>query len=174
MSPETAGHKIYSPFSSPFLLATAAQRRYVKDSSTGGNMSGEHNRTIKERRSAHRWSATERRRGGDRREGAHKDFARALPGKFLDMHGTPRERILYLVSEHCRGCDESLQADLAQALLPTLHAVVSLDGGEISEEHRLACEAAVDKCVQQNELETGRWETACMKEPEESEKGRTD
>ncbi len=52
------------------------------------------------------------------------------------MHGTPRERILYLVDEYCRGCDESLQVDLAQALLPTLQAVVSLDGGEISEEQR--------------------------------------
>ena len=99
-------------------------------------MPGEQNRTIKERRSAHRWSATERRRRGDRSEGAHKDFARALPGRFMNMHGTPRERILYLVDEYCRGCDESLQVDLAQALLATLQAVVSLDGGEISEEQR--------------------------------------
>jgi hypothetical protein len=85
------------------------------------------------------------------------------------MHGTPRERVLYLVSEYCRGCDDSLQVDLAQALLPTLQTVIAIDGGVVSEEHRLACEAAVERCVKQNELETGRWDTACVEDPEEPE-----
>ena len=80
------------------------------------------------------------------------------------MHGTPRDRVLFLVGEYCRGCDESLQVDLAQALLPVLQAIVTFDGGEVTEEHRLACETAVTKCVKQNELETGRWDTACREE----------
>lgn len=83
------------------------------------------------------------------------------------MRGTPRERVLYLVSEYCRGCDESLQIDLAQALLPTLQSVASLDGGNISEEHLLACEAAVEKCVKHNEMQTGRWDTACLEDSEQ-------
>jgi hypothetical protein len=83
------------------------------------------------------------------------------------MHGTPRERVLYLVSEYCRGCDDSLQIDLAQALLPTLQSVAGLHGGEISEEHLLACEAAVERCVMHNELETGRWDTACTEDLEQ-------
>jgi hypothetical protein len=127
------------------------------------------NRTIKDRRSAHRWSAAERRRGGDRREGAYKAFARALPDRFLKQHGTPRERVLYLVSEYCRGCDDSLQVDLSQALLPTLQTVVGVEGGVVSEEHRLACEAAVERCVKQNELDMGRWDTACLEDPDEPE-----
>ena len=85
------------------------------------------------------------------------------------MLGTPRERVLYLVCEYCRGCDESLQIDLAQALLPTLQSVARLDGGEVSEEHLLACEAAVERCVKYNEMQTGRWDTACVEEPESSE-----
>jgi hypothetical protein len=88
------------------------------------------------------------------------------------MRGTPRERVLYLVSQYCRGCDEALQIDLAQALLPTLQAVVSLDGGEVSEEHRQACEVAVGRCVKQNELTTGRWDTACVEDPERSESNK--
>ena len=129
-------------------------------------MSNTHDRTIQDRRTARRWTSKERRRGGDRRDGAYKEFARQLPNRYLEMRGTPRERILYLVSEYCRGCDESLQIDLAQALLPILQTVVTFDEGEVTEEHRLACEAAVAKCVKRNELETGRWDTACREMPE--------
>ena len=123
-------------------------------------------RTVKERRHHKRWAATERRQGGDRREGAYRDFARKLPAEFSNMHGSPRERVLHLVNQYCRGCDESLRADLAQALLPTLQAIGTLDGGVVSEEHQQACEAAVERCVRQNELDTGRWETACVEDPE--------
>jgi hypothetical protein len=124
-------------------------------------------RNVKERRRHKKWSATERRHGGDRRDGAYSDFARKLPAEFTNMHGSPRERVMRLVNQYCRGCDEKLQADLAQALLPTLQAIVTLDGGMISEEHRQACEAAVERCVNKNELATGRWETACTDDEEQ-------
>ena len=129
-------------------------------------MTGTDERDIKERRRGKKWSATERRQGGDRRDGAHRDFARKLPSEFTNMLGSPRERVKHLVNLYCRGCDESLKADLAQALLPTLQAIVTLDGGEVSEEHRQACETAVESCVRQNELNTGRWETACTNDQE--------
>ena len=132
-------------------------------------MPNTNDRTTKDRRSVRRWTSEERRKGGDRRDGAYREFARQLPNRYLEMAGTPRERVLYLVSEYCRGCDESLQIDLAQALLPILQTVVTFDGGEVTEEHLLACEAAVAKCVKQNELETGRWDTACQEETEETE-----
>ncbi len=96
-------------------------------------------------------------------------FARQLPDEFMNMHGNPRERVLSLVKRYCRGCDELLQADLAQALLPTLQAIVALDGGKIHEEHRQECEAVVKECVRQNELATGRWGTACVECPEQSQ-----
>ena len=121
-------------------------------------------RTDKERRHGKKWSATERRRGGDRRDGAYRAFARKLPAEFIHLHGSPRERVIHLVNQYCRGCDESLKADLAQALLPTLQAIVKLDGGLVSWEHQEACEAAVEHCVRQNELDTGRWETACAED----------
>jgi len=124
-------------------------------------------RISNERRSARRWSRVERRKGGDRRGEAYKEFARALPARFLMMHGTPRERVLYLVNEYCCGCEESLKVDLAQALLPTLQAVVHQPRREISEEHMRACELAVERCVRQNEMETGRWDTPCMDNPGE-------
>jgi hypothetical protein len=132
-------------------------------------MSETADRTPEDRRWARRWSLHERRQGGDRRNDAYKSFARQLPEKFLEMQGPPRDRVLCLVSQYCRGCDESLQIDLAQALLPTLQAIVRLDGGVVTEEHRLACEAAVGRCVQQNELATGRWITACGDGAEQSE-----
>jgi len=132
-------------------------------------MADQHFRKAKERRTAHRWSLSERRSGGERRDGAYKEFARALPARFLKMNGTPRERVLYLVSEYCRGCDESLQVDLAQALLPTLQTVISSRGDKIFEDHRLECEAAVERCVKRNELETGRWHTACAEGEVESD-----
>jgi hypothetical protein len=131
-------------------------------------MSGTQNRTTKERRTARRWYGNERRHGGDRRRDAYKQFARDLPARFLKLYGTPRERVLYLVSEYCHGCDESLQIDLAQALLPTLQTVAHLGGSEIPEEHLDACEVAVGRCVRQNELETGRWDTACMEAADDS------
>ena len=121
-------------------------------------------RTAKERRQSKRWSATERRQGGDRRTGAYRDFARKLPAEFINLHGSPRERVMRLLNQYCRGCDESLKADLAQALLPTLQAVVTLDGGLVSWEHQEACEAAVEHCVKQNELDAGRWDTACTED----------
>ncbi len=124
-------------------------------------MPDKHDRDAKERRRNKKWSATERRQGGDRRDGAFRDFARELPAEFSKLHGNPRERVRRLVGLYCRGCDESLQADLAQALLPTLQAITTLDGGVVSEEHRQACESAVEHCVSKNELEKGRWETAC-------------
>ncbi len=127
-------------------------------------MTDTNDRITNERRRSHRWSASERRRGGDRRDKAHKAFARQLPDKYMSMFGSPRERVLSLVKQYCRGCDELLQADLAQAVLPTLQTIETLDGGVVTEEHKLECETAVEKCVRQNELATGRWETACVEE----------
>jgi len=124
------------------------------------------NRVTKERRSSQSWSRVERRKGGDRRVGAHKDFARRLPEAFMDMTGSPRNRVMHLVREYCCGCDEALQADLAQALLPTLQTIATLDGGVVSEEHLEECEAAVERCVRLNELATGRWEPACVEDDE--------
>lgn len=121
-------------------------------------------RSTIERRQNRRWASDERRRGGDRREGAYKRFARQLPEAFLKMKGSPRKRVMLLVQHYCCGCDESLQADLAQALLPTLQTVVTLDGGVVSEEHRIECEEAVERCVMLNEQATGRWDPACMEQ----------
>ena len=125
-------------------------------------MTDSNERSVEDRRRTRRWTKHERRKGGDRRDDAYKEFARQLPDKFVNMYGTPRERVMRLVGQYCRGCEESLQADLAQALLPTLQAIVTLDGGVVSESHRLECEAAVGRCVRDNELATGRWGTACV------------
>jgi hypothetical protein len=122
------------------------------------------NRNVEERRRTRRWHSTERRQGGDRRDGAFRDFSRKLPIEFITERGTPRERVMRLLNRYCRGCSESLKADLAQALLPTLHAVVKEDGGLVSMEHKEACEAAVEHCVKKNELDAGRWDTACSED----------
>ena len=118
-------------------------------------------RLTEERRRSTRWTATERRKGGDRRHGSYRDFARKLPEEFITERGNPRERVMRLLNRYCKGCSESLRADLAQALLPTLQEVVLHDGGLVSLEHQEECEAAVERCVKKNELDTGRWESAC-------------
>lgn len=121
------------------------------------------NRGHKERRKqGRRWSSRERRQGGDRRLGAYSEFAQRLPTAYVELNGRPRERVMKLVREYCDGCDEKLQADLAQALLPTLQGIGKFDDGNIMDEHRAACEAVVKTCVLKNEIETGRWDTACV------------
>ena len=81
--------------------------------------------------------------------------------EFITERGAPRERVMRLLNRYCRGCSDSLKADLAQALLPTLHSVALQDDGVVSTEHQAECEAAIEFCVKKNELDTGRWETAC-------------
>jgi len=124
-------------------------------------MANHKDRVLKERRERKQRPATERRQGGDRRNGAYRAFAQQLPDGFVSLAGSPRDRVLRLLRQYCIGCDESLQADLAQALLPTLQTMLTLDGGVISESHRSECEALVERCVKQNELATGRWRTSC-------------
>jgi len=124
-------------------------------------MPDRNDRNPEQRRQRRQRLTAERRKGGDRRAGAYKTFARQLPDRFVSMSGSPRERVLDLVQQYCLGCDESLQADLAQALLPTLQTIVTLDGGVITEGHRKECETVVERCVRQNELATGRWTPAC-------------
>lgn len=124
-------------------------------------MPSRHDRNGEDRRQQHRRpSHADRRQGGDRRADAHKAFARRLPAEYAKLDGRPNVRVVQLVNRFCSGCDESLKTNLAQALLPTLQGISTLDGGVVSDKHQADCEAAVERCVRRHELENGRWGTA--------------
>ncbi len=111
-------------------------------------------RTGSERRQVFdRRDGTDRRQGGNRRAGWCEELARRMPDEFLELEGSSRDRTMRLLKTHCRGCNETLRTELAQALVPVLHGLLVFDRGIVTSEHRDFCEDAVARCTARHRQE---------------------
>jgi hypothetical protein len=69
-------------------------------------------------------------------------LARRFPDDFLELPGSPLDRIKDLINRHWGRFDPVARAELAQALLPVLLDMLNTSG-EASELHRGLCEGVV-------------------------------
>lgn len=70
-------------------------------------------------------------------------LARRLPDEFLEIRGTPVERVLRMVYQHWGSYPDGEQRQLAQALLFLLEPLLTAPPGAVPENLRRECEQVV-------------------------------